>query len=87
MDFSLTYKRKSVANAKTAVKLVNALERHRSLQAKQQCKRLILSAKGLSAIFLSGSVKGAVSDKNMSLTSFSGLLAKKCAAEWLKDTK
>lgn len=87
MDFSLKSERQSVAQAKTKLALANAVERHRSLNAKRNCKNLILSAKGLSAIFLSGSLKGAMSDKSMSITSFSTLIGKKVAAEWLKNTK
>jgi hypothetical protein len=87
MDLYLKTRRESVAQAQTKLRLANAAERHRSLNAKRDCKKLILSAKGLTAIFLSGSLKGAVSETNMNWTSFSTFIAKKYAAEWLKNTK
>lgn len=87
MDFSLKSRRDSVAQAHTKLALSNAVERHRSLNAKRNCKNLILSAKGLTAIFLSGSLKGAMSDASISVSSFSTLIAKKFAVEWLRNTQ
>lgn len=87
MDLSLNAKRHKVLDAKMKLDAAVAMERHSSLKAKENCNKLILSAKGLSVIFMSGAVKGAMSKQNMTVATFSKLISKKMLAGWLSSSE
>ena len=79
MRFLLANELKELASAKQVYLAASALDKHRTLQAKTDVNRLLVSQKGLLAAFSAGLTKGLISQSAGSskshLTSLMRLLA------------
>lgn len=83
MLLSLKDKRKKVDDASALAQAACALDKHTSLKAKKDCKKLILSTKGLAVMFISGAIKGAMSEQSMDGADVGKLVGKRALSAWL----
>lgn len=74
---------KEVERCEAKLLAANALDKHASLKAREEVKRLILSPKGLSVAFGAGMAKGYTQDKSNSTGNMQKTLVKQAISAWL----
>lgn len=83
MDFFLKSERLEVQMAEDKVRAAKALHSHTKKESIRQSRLLLSSAKGISASFAAGVIKGASQDKSSTSSSLFMMLRKYLLSAWI----